>query len=176
MTSRWLLPAMIVAAAALFAIGTTIERNQGDHHDNATRGAAHSEPAIKGETAGEHAAEPASGSGETTSTTTESGAGNAETGGESRIFGIDAESPALIALAVAVSLVLAGAVLRWPWRAWLLGLVGLAMLAFGVLDIREVAHQIDANRTGLTIVSGAVAVLHLAVATLSAGSLRRHPL
>lgn len=64
--------------------------------------------------------------------------------------------------------------LRWRRRHWLLAVVGLAMLAFAALDIREVAHQIDANRTALAIVAGTVAALHLIVAALSAGQARRN--
>jgi hypothetical protein len=166
LTSRWLLPALIVAAAALFAVGTTIERNQGDHHGRASSAAGQSESASTGETTIERAAESGSAGGDTTATTT-----RATEGGESRVFGLDAESPALIALAVAASLALAWALLRWRGRVWLLALVGLAMLAFAALDIREASHQIDTDRTSLVII--AVAALHLIGAALSAEEARR---
>ena len=42
------------------------------------------------------------------------------------------------------------------------------VVAWAALDVREVAHQIDESRTGLTILAIAVAVLHLAAAAVAA--------
>jgi hypothetical protein len=84
-----------------------------------------------------------------------------------RLLGVDPESTGLVAVAVVVSLVLAALV----WRGgapWLLGLVALVMIAFAALDVREVVHQIDESRTGLTLLALLVAALHLAAAALAA--------
>jgi hypothetical protein len=42
------------------------------------------------------------------------------------------------------------------------------MLAFAVLDAREIAHQIDINKNGLAILAGVVSALHLAAAAVAA--------
>src|ERR687886_172458 len=57
------------------------------------------------------------------------------------------------------------------WRgaaARLLAVVALVMAAFAALDVREVVHQIDESRTGLTLLALLVAALHLAAAALAA--------
>ncbi len=46
--------------------------------------------------------------------------------------------------------------------AALLAVIGVAMLAFGVLDLREIVHQIDEHKAGLAVLAGIVAALHLA--------------
>jgi hypothetical protein len=40
-------------------------------------------------------------------------------------------------------------------------------LAWAVLDIREVVHQLDESRTGVAVVAMAVAALHLGAAVIS---------
>ncbi len=48
------------------------------------------------------------------------------------------------------------------------------MVAFAALDGREVFHQLDADRTGLAVLAGVVALLHLSAATV-AGVMPRDP-
>ena len=47
----------------------------------------------------------------------------------------------------------------------MLGVVAAAMLVFAALDVREVFHQVDESRTGLAVLAGVVAALHLGAAT-----------
>ena len=54
----------------------------------------------------------------------------------------------------------------------LLGLVTLAMLVFAALDIQEVVHQSDEARTGLAILAGFVAAVHILAAILAAVMVR----
>jgi len=76
-------------------------------------------------------------------------------------------------LATAVSLLLGAAVLRWPRAEALLAAVAVAMIAFAVLDIREVAHQLDEDRTGIAVLAAVIATLHLAAAALAAAQIPR---
>jgi uncharacterized membrane protein len=68
--------------------------------------------------------------------------------------------------AVLASLALAG----WqrPHHTGLLALVAVVMLAFGALDAREVAHQMDVDNNGLAVLAALVAVLHLVAAAVAA--------
>jgi hypothetical protein len=50
---------------------------------------------------------------------------------------------------------------------------GVAMLAFAALDVREVFHQGDINESGLAVLAGAVAALHLAAAAVAAAMASR---
>jgi di/tricarboxylate transporter len=74
--------------------------------------------------------------------------------------------------AVVFSLVLAGAVWVWPRLHPLLVIAIVAMLAFAVLDVAEVVHQLDASRAGLAIIAAIVAGLHLGAAGTSGAMLR----
>jgi hypothetical protein len=67
-----------------------------------------------------------------------------------------------------VSLLLVLAVWRAGASPWVLGVVAVAMVAFGALDVREVIHQANESRTGLAVLAGLVAALHLAAALLAA--------
>jgi hypothetical protein len=46
-------------------------------------------------------------------------------------------------------------------------LAAVASLAFAVLDVREVFHQVDENRAGLAMLAGAVAALHVSAAVVA---------
>jgi hypothetical protein len=145
MSARVSLVALLVVSTAAFVSGTSIERSSG--------GEAHAEPA--GE-AGERAGEAAE-SGEAA----EQGGEAAESDGESL------ESTPLVAAAAAFSLALALAVwLRPGWRRLLL-CVAIAMVAFALLDVRELAHQVDEQDTGLALLAAVVAGLHLAAAAVA---------
>jgi hypothetical protein len=74
----------------------------------------------------------------------------------------------VLALAIVVSLALAAVVWRAAAPPWLPATVALAMAAFAALDVREVVHQIDESRPGLTLLAILVAALHLAAAALAA--------
>ena len=162
MVLRPLLVGLIVVATALFVVGVAIERGSGEagHHGAAvaTPSGAHDESA--GEQAGREVAG-AESKGE---------AAGSEAGGESELrpLGIDVEAWPFVVLAAVVSLALALGVWLRPGTRWLLALVAVAMLAFGVLDVREVFHQLDVDENGLAILAGGVAALHLAAALVAA--------
>jgi hypothetical protein len=85
-----------------------------------------------------------------------------------RVAGLDLESTPVVALAVAVGLVLTAAVLTRAGRdRRVLPAIAIEMLAWALLDLREVAHQLDESHTGVAAVAGVVAALHLAAAAVS---------
>jgi hypothetical protein len=47
------------------------------------------------------------------------------------------------------------------------------MVAFAVLDVREVVHQLDDDNGGLALLAAAVAALHLGVAAIAVALARR---
>ena len=171
MSLRGLLVALFVAATAAFVVGVALERaSEPDHHD----GAAHGAPAG---TAAGHSAENHAEAGETG----EGGEGahtRAETHGHTskttetssealRPLGVDVEAWPFVALAAIASLALAAAAALRPHSVALLAVVVVGLLAFAVLDVREVAHQLDEDNSGLAVLAGAVALLHLAAAAVA---------
>ena len=148
MTLRAAIIGLIVLATVGFVVGTTIERNLKEPHaetPTAARSEGSSESQVEG---GERAAE----------------SGGPETHGECQPFGVDIEAVPFIVLAALVSLGLAVAVSTRPQSPLVLGVVATAMLLFAALDVREVFHQVDESRTGLAVLAGVVAALHLAAA------------
>ena len=145
---------LILLATAGFVIGVAIEKSSAEepHTD---------EPAVREEGGHEE--------GEATEGGTE-----APTEGESgeTVLGLDVESTPLVVTAVVFSLVLAGAVWVWPRSRPLLVIAIVAMLAFAVLDVAEVVHQLDTSRAGLAIIAAIVAVLHLGASGTSGAMLR----
>ena len=153
---RWLLSSLLIAGAALFAIGVTAERHAAAHYT---------------ETAAETGAE-LTHTDETTSevaTHTEAPAG--ETGGHSElsgenVLGVNVESSALVIVALAVSLALAA--LTWMRnRPGLLFATMAIAVVFAVFDVAEVAHQIKESRTGLATLAATIALVHLATALVA---------
>jgi Flp pilus assembly protein TadB len=146
---RSLLGALVVAATVAFVVGTALERSSGE--TRATRSAEAAEGQGEGHTDG--AAER-----------------HAEAPGhraELRPLGIDVEAAPFVALVAVASLALALAAWLRPRAAALLALVAAAMLAFAVLDVREVFHQVDESRAGLAMLAGAVAALHVSAAVVA---------
>jgi hypothetical protein len=142
MALRTLLVGLIVVATALFVIGVAIERSSDTEAHHETAGAKHEESSGEGREGTERS--------------------------ELRPLGIDVEAWPFVVLAAAVALGLAlGAWLR-PDVTWLMWVLAIAMLAFAVLDVREVAHQLDVDEAGLAVLAGAVAVLHAAAALVAA--------
>ena len=82
--------------------------------------------------------------------------------------GVDLESTPLIVLAVLAGLALSAAAATelGRRRAFLLAVVVIA-LAWGVLDVRELVHQLDESRGGIAAIALAVAVLHLLAAAVA---------
>jgi Flp pilus assembly protein TadB len=158
MRLRVVLIALLVAATAAFVVGVSIERSQGE---------AHAEPTSKvvgaaGEAGHEEGAE----NGQAVHAEESPGA-HAEEGNTERFLGIDYEAVPFIVLAAAFSVALAAAVWLLPGSVWVLALVVVAMLAFAVLDVREVVHQLDEDNGGLALLAGVVAALHLGAAAVA---------
>jgi di/tricarboxylate transporter len=145
---------LILLATAGFVIGVAIEKSSGEgpHTD---------EPAVHEEGGHEER--------EATEVGTEA---PSERESSETILGLDVESTPLVVTAVALSLVLAGAVWVWPRSRPVLVIVIVAMLAFAVLDVAEVVHQLDTSRAGLAIMAAIVAALHLGAAGTSGAMLR----
>jgi hypothetical protein len=162
MSLRGLLVALVVAATAAFVVGVAIERgSKSDHHETAATSAPAGEATGEGGEAG--------GAGEGAHNQAEAGASKtAETSAEElRPLGIDVEAWPFVALAAVASLAFAAAAALRPQSVPLLTLLAVALLAFAVLDVREVAHQLDENKTDLAVLAGAAALLHLAAAAVA---------
>jgi heme/copper-type cytochrome/quinol oxidase subunit 3 len=138
---RWLVGTLLIAAAALFAIGV------------ATEGDVHQETVASVE-AGEHS--------EATEHNERSEA--SETGEE--LFGVNLESTPLVVLAVIISVALAAATWRTDHKLILLATAVFAA-AFAVLDVAEFSHQIRESATTIAALAGIIAVLHAAAELLA---------
>jgi hypothetical protein len=158
---RVLLTVLVLASAALFAIGVAIERDSKSGHHSETHASSEAGGLLLA--ADEHTGEtPAHRAAEGRAPHNESAAHRASEVKGERVFGIDIESTGLVAAALAVSLLLAIAL--WVSESVLvpLALAGFALVA-AVFDVREVFHQIDESRTNLTVIASIVAALHLCV-------------
>jgi hypothetical protein len=129
----------------------SLERSDEDTHDEP---ATELTRASAGEEGERHHAEPA---------------GNSESGESDTVLGVDVESTPLVVLAVLAGLALAALVAsRFGRRRGVpLAVAGIA-LAWAVLDVREVVHQVDESNTGIAIVAALVTVLHVAAAATAA--------
>jgi Flp pilus assembly protein TadB len=155
---RWALVVLLAASTILFAVGVIAERAPATHAE-ASNG-----ESDEAEAAHDEAAESAAGAPEGA----ERGESASEADEDERLLGIDLESTPLVVLAVLAGLGLAvlAATRVGQLRAFLLAVAVIA-LVWAVLDIREVAHQLDESRTGIALMAIAVAVLHLATAVIS---------
>lgn len=97
---------------------------------------------------------------------------DAEHAAEARPFGIDLESPIPVGAAIVISLVLALAVLRMTYPLVPVAIVGFALL-LTLFDLLEVNHQLGASRSGIALIAGILAALHLVTAWLALVLLRR---
>lgn len=168
MALRALLVILIVAATAAFVVGVGVEHGeQSAHHDQsgevaagAGREAAPGETRSKAEERGE--ASPAEGQAD----------GGSESApaepAELRPLGVDVEAWPVVIIAALASLALAVAAFLRPRLVALLALVSAAMLAFAALDVLEAVRKADVDDTGLAILAGIVAALHLGAAVLAA--------
>jgi hypothetical protein len=151
---RWTLVALLVAWTVLFAGGASIERSEVETH---------AEPA----TALSEAAEAEGAHDEEGEAHSEQAAGETESEGE-RVLGVDLESTPLIVLAVVagLGLVALAATCFGRLRGVLLAIAAIA-LVWAILDVREVAPQLDESPDGIAVIAMTVAVLHLAAAAVS---------
>jgi hypothetical protein len=200
---RALLSALLVVSAALFAVGVAIERHDTRNENRSAAHAAlsgvvliadadqgrgehplagqRSSPRthVESHTGKEPAASPAREKGTERKGET-AGAGGHESPAQlarehnsERIFGIDTESTALVAIAIAVSIAFALALWSRPSALIPLGIAGFALVA-AVFDVREVFHQIDESRTNLAVIAALVAFLHVLVAGCALVLARRY--
>jgi hypothetical protein len=88
------------------------------------------------------------------------------------MLGINPESTGAVAAAVIISLLLTAALWFWRTPAVLFVAVVVALL-FGVLDLREVMHQLSEARSGLAAIAIVAAVLHIGVALIAGRGLTR---
>jgi hypothetical protein len=155
---------LLVGSGLLFAVGSTIERNQHHSEHRSTAGELSGGSGATSEAAGESGGE---GSGETRppGTTETAPETHGEAGAE--ILGVNTESVALEVVAIAASLVLALVVWlgRWP-RLALLCVAGFG-LVFAAGDGRELVHQLDESNAGLAAIAAVLIVLHLAITALA---------
>jgi hypothetical protein len=159
------LVALLTVSTVLFAVGVIAERSDADSH---------AEPAAQIEQSGEPA-----GTEDAHDESAEAAAGAETAAGEpdedERLLGVDLESTPLIVLAVLAGLGLAVLTAsRLGHARGVLLAVAVAALAWAVLDVREVLHQLDESRTTVAVLAMIVAVLHLAAAMVS-GRLARRP-
>jgi hypothetical protein len=190
--ARILTATLLLVSAAAFATGVALERSATTRErPAATREPSHAE-AGTGTTSAVPAATTAAGDAdagnEAAKSATELGAAGesgqaaADTGVESRaahaaegssesLVGVNPESTFLVVAAVLLSALLAVLVLTigFPLVA---ATIAVAMLAFAVLDIREITHQLNESRPGLAIMAAVVALLHV-LAGIAAVSLAR---
>jgi len=150
---------LLALATVVFVWGSFAERS--GHDDVAkSHGTANTEQAGNGESPAQHAAE----------------TGNAKTvtesSGESeyRPLGVNLESTPLVLAAGALSLLLAALVVFRPNRVTLVAVVVVGV-GFALLEVVEVVHQANRNRTGLLILALTAALLHMAAAVFAARAL-----
>ena len=153
--------ALLVVGAALFAIGTSVEKNR--HHDEPAAAAeaneSHSEA---GESAEQREAEEVEGHSEATES------------GEGEILGIDRESTGLVVVAVLASLALAAALWRRPSTpVWIIAAV--VAIAFAFFDVAEIIHQLDESDAALATLAAIVATAHVGTAVIAAAARRSQP-
>jgi Flp pilus assembly protein TadB len=159
MSPRVLLVALVVSATAAFVVGVSIERGNEPTQHAASEAAASSDEHQEAGGEGEQDAE-----GESAQRTTNTEEPHAEL----RPLGVDVEAWPFVAVAALASLALAAGAWLRPTLTPPLTLVAVAMLAFAVLDVREVFHQADINESWLAVLAGTVAALHLAAAAAAA--------
>lgn len=149
--ARLITAALLIASAAAFATGATVERHTVSSE---------SQPApqhAESDTPGENPA-----SAEPAASRESSAAHGAEQNSED-LLGINPEATGLVVIAVALSLLLAALILTVGSPLLAAG-IALTMLAFTALDIREVTHQLHESRSGLAAFAAAIALLHLLAA------------
>jgi hypothetical protein len=160
-TAARLAAVLLVVTAGLFVVGVTEEN--GDQHTESTEAthtegeAAHEDES--GETPEQHADEAQSEASDFTE--------------NSKILGLDPESPGLVAVGVVLSAALAAGLWLTNKRRIAVAAAAFAVL-FADLDATEVSHQLDENRNSLATLAVAIAVGH-AIAALAAGRAALRP-
>ncbi len=171
---------LLVAATVLFVVGIVGERwagSGGTPQLDATSPpvAASNPPQVEGsgegggEAAESHAPKVAVAE---SSAETGAAAGHAETGSGEAILGIDPEAPALVGLAIVLSLLAAFLIWRDGRRLVIAGAIVVAF-GFAALDVLEVSHQAREGAALLAVIAGLVTCGHLLAAAAGVAVLRR---
>jgi hypothetical protein len=160
---------LLLVSAALFAVGTRVERHQHTESVSPTSSET-SAPNEESSPLGEAHSSESGGEGE--SSETHPASGETESPSSEDLFGINPEAPWIVVLGVAASVLLALAVWFRDQRSVLI-VVAMFGLVLAALDIRELVHQIDESRTLLIVVSAVLAMLHLAAAGIATVLLRQ---
>lgn len=161
MNRSGLLVLLLIVSTALFTVGVLVERSSEQSEESERSEQAQSAAAPE---EAEHADDGAAAEGSETARSEEEAHAD-----EERLLGINLESTALIILGAAFGLLLAAvcAVGSGRRRPGVLLAVAVVLIAWAVLDIAELMRQIDASQTGIAVLAGAVAVLHLAAAAVA---------
>ena len=158
MASNRALSILIVVATVAFAIGISVEKSDTDV-ETANEATASEATHVEG-TPPTEAAE-----GQAAETQTETAGESQSESGNETFLGVNVEATPFVVLAVVFSLALALAV--WLRPDVLLLIVAVAMVAFAVLDVREIFHQLDESKEGVAVLAGFIALLHGASAALA---------
>jgi hypothetical protein len=145
-SARWVLSTLLIAGAALFAIGVAAERNAVDHHGV--------EPTTHVEEGQEH-----------TDETADVARTHSEASPET-LLGVNLESTTLVVIAGIFSLAFALLTFRSNFRPLLLATAAFAAL-FAVFDIAELVHQINESRTAIAALAAVIALVHLAAVAVA---------
>lgn len=151
---------LMVLSTAVFVIGASVEKSQGHSETGVTE--THTDEGSEAHQEGGNEESPGA---------------TPPSGGSETIAGIEVESTPLIVVGAVVSLALAGAALRWPRRE-VFAVAVVFLLGFVVLDVRELAHQLNEDANGVVVLAGLTLALHLAAAAAAldlAGELRDRP-
>jgi hypothetical protein len=177
---RLLTASLIVASAAMFTVGVTIERHtvtsEAQNSQHAGESGSAAEPATPGQAGpGGDADHADSGNPGEKAPASEPASAHAAEQNSEKIFGVNPEATSLVVAAVLLSLLLAALILtlRSPLA---LAAAALAMAAFAGLDMFEVAHQLRESRSGLAALASTVGFVHLlaaAAALLAIAGIRR---
>ena len=162
---RGLVIGVMLALATVFFVWGSFTERSGHHDVHALVPSGKS--AANGESAAQRAAEGGAAEGRTAEVVTSESA-------EYRPLGFNLESTPLVISGAMASLLLAALVIVRSRREVLI-VVALFALAFTALEIAEVAHQLDANKTGLVVLALLAGVLHALTAGLAVGVLFAKP-
>jgi hypothetical protein len=156
---------LLVIATGLFVVGVSAERDKDTHHDEPGAEAVEHDEANK----------TAEGAGVEGSHEGANAAADAERNeGDERVLGVDLESPLVVAGGGVLSLLLAGLVWRRPDRRLLIAIAAFGAV-FAVLDIAELTHQLDEDRTGLAVLAAVLALVHAGIGALATQQARTQP-
>jgi hypothetical protein len=163
----WLIAGLMVVSTVLFVVGVTLERSRGEDHETSV---AHQEAS---ETHSEEAGEAHSEEANETHAEEEMSEPHSEEAEETHseiIFGLNLESPWLVATAALSLLVLAAALLRFGHPVLIVVIPVVILMA--LLDVVEVTIQMSEGNMDIAILAAIIGLTRTAVAILAIIALR----